>query len=254
MQTGRDKLTFLQRLRLREAAPPWPLRTAFFFVIAYVAIWILSVTIVATLRGEIDGQISAASYLLIIGLSSLVALSAVVVWARRRLTAEWVGLFRLVAVRGGSFILTLLLGLGVAWALDLLGGAVQLKRLLEIPAVDNGLLEVVSLTWVIGAVSVLLIQPIAETLIFSGLLYPATTQRTGDNIPAIIGTALIYMLVNVFLAVQQDLWFVMLQPLLMMLFIVGVRAYTKSTLLAIVARIGFGLFIILVAIVRPAIG
>jgi hypothetical protein len=40
----------------------------------------------------------------------------------------------------------------------------------------------------------------------------------------------------------------------MMLFVVGVRAYTKSTLLAIVTRIGFGLFIILVAIIRPAIG
>lgn len=254
MQTGRDKLTFLQRLRLREAAPTWSLQTAFFFVIAYVAIWILSVTIIATLRGEIDGQISAGSYLLILALSSIVSLISVVVWAQRRLTAEWVGVFKLVAVRGGSFVLTLLFGLGVAWALDLLGGLVQIKRLLAIPQVDSGLLEVVSLTWVIGALSVLLLQPIAETLIFSGLLYPSTAQRTGDNVPAIIGTALIYMLVNVFLAVQQDLWFVTIQPLLMMLFIVGVRAYTKSTLLAIVARIGFGLFIILVAIIRPAIG
>lgn len=254
MQTGRDKLTFLQRLRTREAAPTWALRTAFFFVIAYVAIWILSVTIVATLRGEINGQISADSYLLTLGLSSLVAATSVIVWARRRFAEQWFAAYKLVAVRGGSFVLTLLIGLGAAWALDLFGGAVQIKRLLEIPTVYNGLLEVISVTWVIGAISVLLIQPIAETLIFSGMLYPATTERTGDNIPAIIGTALVYMLVNVFLAVQQDMWFVVVQPVLMMLFIVGVRAYTKSTLLAIVARIGFGLFIILVAIIRPAIG
>ena len=254
MQTGRDKLTFLQQLRLREAAPAWSLRTAFFFVIAYIIIWILSVTIVATLRGEINGQISADSYLLIIGLSHLVMLLTVVQWARQRLTTEWSSAFRLVAVRGGSFVLTLLLGLGVAWALDLLGGAVQLKPLLEIPAVNSGLLERISLTWVMGAVSILLIQPIAETLIFSGLLYPATTQRTGENVPAIIGTGLVFMLVNIFLQGQQGLWFVVIQPLCMMLFVVGVRAYTKSTLLAIVARLGFGLFVLLVAIIRPAIG
>jgi membrane protease YdiL (CAAX protease family) len=254
MQTGRDNLTFLQRLRLRETAPVWSLQTAFFFVVAYVAIWILSVTIIATLRSEIDGQISAESYLLILGMSSVVTLVSVVVWARRRLGDDWLTAFKIMTVRGGSFVLTLLFGLGVAWALDLLGGLVGAKSLLAIPAVNNGLLETVSVIWVIGAVSVLLIQPIAETLIFSGLLYPATTERTGNNITAIVGTGFVYMLVNVFLSVQQDQWFVVLQPLLMMLFIIGVRAYTKSTLLAVVARIGFGLFIILVAIIRPAIG
>jgi hypothetical protein len=255
MQTGKTKLTLSQRLRLPEPSPAWLLRTAFFFVLAYIAIWILSLTAVASARGEIDGRITAGGYLLATGLHGVVVIGAVVQWARRRLGGKWLAGLRLSNGRGaqsGQIVITLLIGLGAAWALDLMGGLVGAKDWLDIPAQFNGLLEPVSLTWALGAMSVVLLQPIAETLIFSGLLYPATARRSGENVMAIVGVGIVYMLVSIFLSVQQGSnWFNIVLPLLTMLFVVGVRAYTQSTRSAIMARIGFGLFVLLVAIIRP---
>lgn len=255
MQTGKTKLTFSQRLRLPEPSPAWMLRTAFFFVLAYIAIWILSLTAVASARGEIDGRITADGYLLATGLHGVVVIGTVVQWARRRLAGKWLTGLRLSDGRGsqgGQIALSLMIGLGTAWALDLMGGLLGAKNWLDIPAQFNGLLEPISVTWVLGAISVVLLLPVSETLIFSGLLYPATARRTGENVMAIVGTGVVYMLVSIFLSVQQGSnWFNIVLPLLTMLFVAGVRAYTQSTRSAIVARIGFGLFILLVAIIRP---
>jgi hypothetical protein len=62
------------------------------------------------------------------------------------------------------------------------------------------------------------------------------------------------MFVNVLLAVQQNSWFIVAYPLLIGLYVAGVRAYTKSTRLAIIARVGIGLFIVLAALIGRSFG
>ncbi|MFN8419257.1 MAG: hypothetical protein U0528_08450 [Anaerolineae bacterium] len=250
MQTGRNPQTFQQRFNAPEPTPAWKLGTAAFFVVAYVLVWIASLTLIVTLRGEIDGNVSTDSYLLTVFLAHLVLLIGIVQWARQRLGADWTRHLHLEAVRGGQFIFALLIGLGVAWALDLVGGLLGVKAWLAIPPLYNGLIEPVSLPWILGAVAALILQPIVETIIFTGLLYPVATQRAPNNSGAVLATAFAFMFVNVFLSVQQGSWFVVAQPLLMAAFISGVRAYTQSTRLAIAARIGFGLLIVLVAIIQ----
>lgn len=250
MQTGRTPQTFQQRLNAPEPTPVWKLGAAAFFVVAYIIVWIASLTVIVTLRGEIDGSVSTDSYLLTACFAHLVMLIGIIQWARQRLGAEWSQRLRLEAVRGGQFIFALLIGLGVAWALDLVGGLTGVKAWLAIPPLYNGLIDPVSVPWIVGAIAALLLQPIVETVIFAGLLYPIAAQRAPNNFSAILAVAFAYMFVNVFLSVQQGSWFVMAQPLLMSAFIAGVRAYTQSTRLAIAARIGFGLLIVLVAIIQ----
>jgi hypothetical protein len=244
----------MQRLRAPESRPPWLLRTAIFFVLAYIAIWILALTVVASLRGEIDGRLSDEAYLLTVLLHSLVVVGTVVQWVRQRYGPGWQQHLRLSEVRSGQFVITLLIGLGIAWALDLGGGLVGVKAWYDIPPQFNGLKAGVNVAWVLGAAGVVLVQPIAETLIFSGLLYPSAVQRSGENIMGIVGTAVIYMLVSIFLAVSQgSTWFMVVLPLLMMLVVVAVRAHSQSTIAAMVARMGFGLFTLLVAIIGPGV-
>lgn len=254
MQTGRTTPPFFARLQARETPPSWNLGSAFFYVVAYAIVWMMCVLIVSVLLGDTGGSIAPATYIYSALLSNVVMVIGVYQWARRRLGNQWITNLRLDPVGNQQAILTLLISLGVAWSIDLIGVLLQAKGGQVVPPQFNALLQAIDLTWVVGAVVALLLQPVAETLVFSGLLYPATTKRGADNARSALAVGIVYMFVHVLLAVQQSPWYVVAYPLLTGLYVTGVRAYTKSTRLAIIARVGIGLFIVLAALIGRSFG
>lgn len=246
MQTP-NQTTFVQRLLTREPAPLWSPLTALLLLVGYIVIWILSLTMVSVVKGEINGFISPESYVLAALISGLVTTVVVYSWARQQ-SGDWVANLRLDEVRPQQFLLALLSGLAAAATIDLIGVLLAQKQGNVVPPLFFPLMGDINLTWILAAVTVMLIQPLAETLVFMGVLFPIAALRLKDNFRGIIGTAVLFMAVNIFLAPQQAQWFTITQPLLMGIFVAGTRAVTHSTRMALVARIGFGLFILLAAL------
>lgn len=108
--------------------------------------------------------------------------------------------------------------------------------------------------WVLAGVLLIIIRPIAESLVFCGLLYPIFAKLLSDNLRAAFATSAcvaIFYLVQVF---NTDLgWSVLywgaVYPLVLGLTIAIARAHTKSTIAAIGSHAMFGIFLYLSALV-----
>lgn len=248
MQTGKSKQSVLSRLLAREAAANRSLTTAIYFVIAYVVLWIASFTFVSVLRGETNGSPSAATMVYGALLSGIVTSIGVIQWARRRLGAVWYEQLRLQAARGLPLAAIFIFSLGCAWAIDLIGFLLKLKSGQFTAPLFGVLLGPVSLPWIAAALVAVAIQPAAESLVFSGILYPALAQQFKDNRVTILVTAVITTITALLIAVRQESWYALIQPFFMGLIVIGVRAYTQSTRSALVARVAFGLFFVLAAL------
>lgn len=247
MQSRRP--SFMQRLRAPEAAPGWTLATGAIFVGAYVLFWIVILSSVSILTDEMRALPTPQTLALSGAISAVVLVLGVAQWARVRGGAGWVASLRLTEPRQAIALLALLIfGLGMAWAIDLLGVLLQQKQGLVVPATLAGLMQGSAMLWLLTAFVALVAQPLAEGLIFYGVLYPALAFATRDNRIAIIGTALVFLVASIVLAGAPNQWYVAIQPFLMALVIGSVRAYTKSTRAAIVTRVGFGLFFVLAAL------
>jgi membrane protease YdiL (CAAX protease family) len=135
-----------------------------------------------------------------------------------------------------------------AWAIDLLGILLHLKGGQVVPPAFSALSGQVSIGWIVAAVTALLAQPIGEELLMRGLLYPSLAARAG-NLGAIALTSVISVILSALLAGPLP-WYALIQPALMNLLITGLRAYTQSTQMAIVAQSMFGLFFVLTALVN----
>lgn len=141
---------------------------------------------------------------------------------------------------GPPVLIALALGFGVATLLDLIAIVVQNQvtnapELSVIPGV---------FAWVLGGLFVLAVQPIAEELIFRGVLYPSL--RAIQNVWAtLIVSAAFYALFHQLIYPQiGGFWYTLVEPFLAGIFLGIVRAYTQSTRAAIAAHVGIGLFIL----------
>jgi hypothetical protein len=104
------------------------------------------------------------------------------------------------------------------------------------------------LAFVLGVLLAVVFQPVADGLLFGGLVYPSVARISGDNRIGIVAVALLYMLVALLTSSAQGQWYALIQPFCMMLVVLSVRAYTQSVRAAIVARAAFGVFFVLAAL------
>ncbi len=254
MQSSKSQIPLLPRILAREALPDWSLVLALLIVAAFVVAWIAGQVIITTLAGETT---PSANTLALGGLVGCVAITlAIVQWARRRAGQGWVDTLHLRQPRNPALFLVVLVGLAAAWTIDLLAVLLKLKGDLIIPPLYDTLTQPIGLAWVMVAIFAFVIQPIAEGLIFYGILYPALTRDTNNNLVAALLVAVIYGVVNgaILSGGQGGPWFALAQPFLMALVVALVRAYSQSTQSAIVARSLFGLFIILAALISIRVG
>lgn len=60
--------------------------------------------------------------------------------------------------------------------------------------------------------------------------------------------ALLALVVSLIISASPGIWYALIQPFFMALIVSGVRAYTQSARAAVVARIAFGVFFVLIAL------
>jgi membrane protease YdiL (CAAX protease family) len=242
--------TFFNRLCAREQPSPWTVGLALAFVAAYAVLWVAALSVVSILTGEVNASLPSNRTLALSALlGGLVVGVGLIQWARRRSGQQWTAVLRLrEPSQRNAQLLIVLLSLGLAWAIDLAGAVLRLKGGQIVPPVLDSLRQPEIFAWLVAALVALIVQPIAESLIFSGILYPALARIFSDNRIAIIIVSLIYMLVSLVLSAAPGQWYMMLQPLLMALVVNSVRAYYQSTRAAILARLAFGLFFVLAAL------
>ncbi len=239
----------MQRIRAPEAPPKWALSSALFFVVAYVVVWIAAQALAVTLTGGNLTQPGSTALALGVLIASGLSAIAVVQWVRRLVGDDWPHALHLETSHSLPLFICLLIGLGSAWAIDLIGVLLKLNGGQIVPPALGILVErdAPAVGWIIAAVVAIIVQPIGEELIFRGLLYPALTARTRNTL-SILLTSVIYMIVTLFLAAPLP-WYALIQPFLMSLLITGLRAHTQSTQMAIVGRAMFGLFFVLSALI-----
>jgi len=104
--------------------------------------------------------------------------------------------------------------------------------------------------WLIALIFMVALQPIAEELVFRGVMFPALRASLGPWIGFFMCAAFFASFHFIAYPPPGDdrtvaLWYGLLLPLLDGIFFCGVRAYTGNTRAAIVAHAMFGLFAVL---------
>ena len=237
---------FIQRLRVPENAPSWSATTALLLTIGYAVIWIAAQVIGVTLVGGDLGSPSLTGQAIGAAIASIIITLTVIQWVRRT-SPNWQGALHLETSHTLPLFFCLLIGLGGAWAIDLIGVLTKLKGDQVVPPSLRILVGPVSATWVLAAIVAIVLQPIGEELLLRGMLYPALASRLGA-IRAIVLTSAVSVGLAVMLSGPYA-WYAAIQPLLMALVITTLRAHTRSTQMAIVARAMFGLFFVLSALI-----
>ncbi|MBC8099288.1 MAG: CPBP family intramembrane metalloprotease [Armatimonadetes bacterium] len=246
----------LLRIRTLDPAPPWGIVTALATLVAGFA----AIVIGTTLTGLVFGQTALATVggwsFGIVG----IALFVTVTRNRTPIDRDALGLGE-VAVT--VLPITLLLGLGVAIALDLLsllvtGVASPVAPLLVFfggtPGAPASLpFSADPAAWLIAGLLVVLFQPIGEALMFHGVIYPALRQTLGAWMGFVM-TGVFYGVFHLLAYTSSPqttlpfVWYTLLLPLLSGLYLTAVRAYTKSTRAALAAAVGMGIFALLRAL------
>jgi membrane protease YdiL (CAAX protease family) len=151
-----------------------------------------------------------------------------------------------------EIFLMLLIGVGLSVALDVVSGRVTNVFLPEPELLslytDVSLYQqpINILTWIFALVFMVLLQPIAEELVFRGIMLPSLRGTLGVW-PGYILSAILYAVFHMlaFPPAINDFngfWYSQFIPFIAGLIFGAVRLYTGSTRAAILAHVGFGLF------------
>lgn len=243
----RREMSLRAKLSVPEpAAPPWRLVTA----VLSVGVMLLCLTLVGpALASLISGSGQLTSQTLMFSWAIGLLMSSVFVLVNRRgKPASW----RALRLTRGAMPLPMAFSVGIAMALalDLLVSLLS-GDFLAIPQIWGfhsggapGLL--------LAALIAVLLQPLAETLVFQAVLLPSLRWTLGPW-GGTIGTALLYMVLHnlVFLAAYPHyhaLWHGVLWPLGIAILFSLLKVYTGSSLGALLGRVGAGLVFLLTAL------
>ncbi|MCC6973740.1 MAG: hypothetical protein IT322_07005 [Anaerolineae bacterium] len=249
MTQSKRRPSLMGHLQSSEPPPFWTLLHALIAVGAYIVLWIAAISVTSVISGEINQAALSVRTLTLSGLISAAVITiGVIRFSRARHPQGWMEALRLDQPAGRNTLLGIVLfSLGFAWSIDLLGAVLRLKGGQIVPPALEGLREGTVLAWLLAAVYGVILLPLAEGLVFGGLLYPALSHRLKDNRAAILVGAIIYMVVNLLLAPTQGQWYAVIQPLLMGVVMLSFRAYYQSARAAILTRAAFGVFFVLAA-------
>ncbi len=148
------------------------------------------------------------------------------------------------------FLLFIMIGFALALDLLSLGVTGNFLPMMELATFDRANAGVID--WVLAVGLMVFVQPIAEGLVFFGVLFPLFRSRVG----AWLGLALtgfsygaahfaLYTAGGGSLDAKTLIWYGLVLPSLHGLILAGVRAHTRSTRAAIFAHAAFGLFAVL---------
>lgn len=236
------------RISTLETVPPWSTLAALGAVVASYAATVVATFFVLALLGD-------QPYKELVVWTIGAALTLIFVFIRFATPEQRAGL-RLglgenVVMVQQAFLM-LLIGVGLSVALDVLSGRVtstflpepELTYLYDAVRRGGGTISITS--WIFAFLFMVAAQPIAEELIFRGLLLPSLRGTIGAW-PGYILSALIYALYHGItygssISDFNGIWYGQILPFIAGLIFGAVRLTTGSTRAAILAHVGFGLF------------
>ncbi len=237
----KQKMTFFERISEREHTPPWSLATALLTIAVAFVIMIIGTTVALVWA---DDQ----AYTLLAGWTLGGILIIAFVWQTRRQQWKALYLFR----SRVPLVFVMFVTLGCAVGLDLISLAVTGEflpkpELLSLTPASMSVLE-----WGFAIAFMLIIQPIAEGLVFRGVTLPAIRVLLGTwgglVITATI-TAIFHLLIYppnyAGTSSVAPLWYGLVIPGIEAAIFSMVRGYTDSTRASMAAHLTFGLFAII---------
>lgn len=229
-----------KRVQEDKPTPPWGVLFSFgMFALAFFFMTFVGLALAGFLAGDASNTVA-----LLLGWTIGGSLIAALILLVRRQDLAPLGLvpasFPLLTAFG--------IGLGLAIALDLIaiivaGEALRPPELATFGATPG------LLAWVLAAIFLLIVQPVAEELVFRGAMLPVIWEAA-NGWSAIIVTASFYAIFHQLLypAVSPGvagLWYGLIEPLIVGLMLGILRAGTGSTWVSIVAHLGVGMFALL---------
>lgn len=252
-QPDRREMTLMQKLSIPEAVdPPWSTITATFTVLALLITLILIGPALASFLLGLEGT-QFPPFMLMLGWTLGEAITIVFVLVNRRSRVESWQALKL----GKGFLplpFVLMVGVATALAVDLIISLAS-GQFLPIPEIYGFQSEGIT-GLLIAVLFVVLIQPIAESLVFQGVLLPKLRFIMGPWGGVVI-TTVVFTLVHymIFYLTYQPsypestlLWYGVAYPLLAGLMYCLMKVYTDSTRAVIIMRMGAGLIFVLTAL------
>lgn len=241
----RREMTLLAKLSAPEPAdPPWRLPGAATAIFIFLVCLIVIGPTLASLPGEIGAP---ARYLLLPGWAIGMALTIVFVLVNRRSSDEsW----RALQLHKGNTPLPLVVLYGVAIGLAI-GLLVSLAsgQFLPIPEIF-GILQPTPASVFAAALLLIVLQPVAETLVFQAIVLPTLRWRLGPW-GGVIAASAMYTAIHLLVfssATSLSFWFSIVYPALAALAFCLLKSLTTSTTAVIIARMGAGLIFLLTAL------
>ena len=242
-QTDRREMSFMQKLSLPEEAPPWSITTA---AITAAVILINLIWIGPAMSSLLLGSSQPSPFLLMLGWTFGLALTLAYVLVNRRSSPQSWHALRL---KPGFLPLQIVLLVGVAIALGV-GLTVSLAsgEFLPLPEIYGFQTQRLAGTFT-AALLLVLMQPIAEGLVFQAVILPSLRSTVGPwggvFITSVLSALLHYA---VFFSHSQDQygadgapWYGFVYPLLTGLGFCLLKVYTGSSRAVIIGRVGAGL-------------
>ena len=249
-----DKDGFFAQLGRSFAPPPWSLIEAgLAFGVLILCLIMIGSAIAAGLSPDSNFPTPTA---LLIGWTVGLVIAGVFVLVRWRSSQEKFTALRISGESAQSarpVSLMFLLGIGVGLMANLfagLGSDNNFETIAPLQGIYAGF-ELSPL--VLAILFAVIVQPIAEGLIFFGVIQPRLRASIGAY-PGLITTALLYAGTHYLIyglrpdVVVNPLWFGFIAPLVVGLMLGVVRVWTRSTRATIVANIGAGIVAILVMV------
>ena len=247
-KNDRRDMSLTQKLsRAETGAPPWSIASALTSLgVMMVGLIVLGPALASLLLGSQE----ATPTLLMMGWAiGPAATTAYVVVSRRSSSASWLAM----RLRAGHLPLPmgLLIGVAIALAIDLIIGLVS-GRFLPVPEIFGFHTQGIS-SLIAAAVLIVLLQPVAETLVFQAVILPSLRWRLGPW-RGVFATCLLYVLLHTLVyfapyqAAYDAVWHGLAYPLLLCLTFTLLKIYTDSSLTVLLARICAGAIFLLTAL------
>ncbi|MEP6988335.1 MAG: CPBP family intramembrane glutamic endopeptidase [Chloroflexota bacterium] len=245
----------MKRIAAAELPPPWS---------AWGAIGAMLASFLAIIIGSaISIIIGDSQYTPLLGWSLGGVLIIAFVWFTRRAPRYWSSLWNNASDSQPSSNPTqnifwyLLIGVGLAILLDLIGRGI-IGQIIPDPELFTlyGYVQlygqpVLGISWVLVILFMVVLQPLAEGLVFQGMLLPslrATVSPWAGFILAVAAYTMFHFVTYQSSSITNTtvlIWIGVLQPLISGLIFAAVRVYTGSTRAAILTHMAFGLFAVI---------
>lgn len=242
--TDRREMSLMAKLTIPEAAaPPWSAPSAMLTVaVSFICLIIVGPALASLLLGSETISPSLLTLSWILGF----ALTIVFVLVNRRSSpASW----RALNLQRGNLPvpLALLVGIAIALAIDLVislaGG-----QFLPIPE-SVGIYDLRPESLIAAGLLLVLLQPVAESLVFQAVLLPSLRWHFGPRAGVLVASLSFTLLHLVVFSGANRPWYDIAYPFLTGLAFCLLKVYSASTSAVIIARMGAGLIFLLTALV-----